>query len=87
MILDAFRLDGKNALVTGSSRGLGAAIAIALAEPGANVALHGHSQSGESSCEVIRKLGRKTFFLAGDVAEPSPMLDPGSCDRAGVRID
>jgi 2-deoxy-D-gluconate 3-dehydrogenase len=71
MILDALRLDGKNALVTGSSRGLGAAIAIALAEAGANVALHGRSQSGESNCEVIRKLGRKTFFLAGDVADPA----------------
>jgi NAD(P)-dependent dehydrogenase (short-subunit alcohol dehydrogenase family) len=71
VILDVFRLDGKNALVTGSSRGLGAAIAIALAEAGANVALHGRSQSGESSCEVIRKLGRKTFFLAGDVADPA----------------
>jgi 2-deoxy-D-gluconate 3-dehydrogenase len=44
LILDSFRLTGKNALVTGSSRGLGAAIALALAEAGANVALHG-SQS------------------------------------------
>jgi NAD(P)-dependent dehydrogenase (short-subunit alcohol dehydrogenase family) len=70
MILDAFRLDGKNVLVTGSSWGLGAAIAIALAEAGANVVLHGRTQSGESSCEVIRKLGRKTFFLADDVADP-----------------
>jgi 2-dehydro-3-deoxy-D-gluconate 5-dehydrogenase len=37
-ILDAFRLTGKSALVTGSSRGLGAAIALALAETGANLA-------------------------------------------------
>jgi 2-dehydro-3-deoxy-D-gluconate 5-dehydrogenase len=70
MILDTFRLDGKNALVTGSSRGLGAAIAVALAEAGANVGVHGRSQSGESSCEAIRKLGRKTFYLAGDIAHP-----------------
>ena len=41
MILDKFNLNGKTALVTGSSRGLGAAIAMALAQAGANVAVHG----------------------------------------------
>jgi 2-deoxy-D-gluconate 3-dehydrogenase len=69
MILDAFRLDGKNALVTGSSRGLGAAIAMALAEAGANVGLHGRSPAGEAACDPIRKMGRKSFFFAGDVAD------------------
>lgn len=69
MILDSFRLEGKNALVTGSSRGLGAAIALGLAEAGANVGIHGRSPKGESACEPIRKLGRKTFFVAGNVAE------------------
>ena len=51
MILEAFRLTGKNALVTGSSRGLGAAIAVALAEAGANVALHGSSVSSANGSE------------------------------------
>ena len=37
--LPSFRLDGQTALVTASSRGLGRAIALALAEAGANVAL------------------------------------------------
>ena len=41
MILDRFNLKGKTALVTGSSRGLGAGIALALAEAGADVAVHG----------------------------------------------
>ncbi len=44
MVLESFRLDGKNALVTGSSRGLGAAIAIALAQAGANVGCHGRER-------------------------------------------
>jgi 2-deoxy-D-gluconate 3-dehydrogenase len=70
MILDSFRLDGKNALVTGSSRGLGAAMARALAEAGANVGLHGRSARGEAACDSIREMGRKTFFIAGDVADP-----------------
>ncbi|MBV8890675.1 MAG: SDR family NAD(P)-dependent oxidoreductase, partial [Acidobacteria bacterium] len=68
MILDDFRLDGKNALVTGSSRGLGAAIALALAEAGANVGCHGKSRDGGLTSQSIRELGRKTFFQAGDIS-------------------
>ena len=75
MILDSFRLDGKNALVTGSSRGLGAAIALALAEVGANVGLHGKSPADEKACDRIRALGRKSFYLAGDVADPKVCSD------------
>ena len=41
MILDLFRLTGKNALVTGSSRGMGAAIAVALAQAGMKVRSEG----------------------------------------------
>lgn len=70
MILDAFRLDGKNALVTGSARGLGAAIALALAQAGANVALHGRAPKADAACEPIRRLGRKSFYVGGDVADP-----------------
>ena len=46
MSLDLFRLDGKVALVTGASRGLGAAMAIALASAGADVALHATDAAG-----------------------------------------
>ena len=70
MFLDSFRLDGKNALVTGSSRGLGKAIALALAEAGANVGVHGRSTAGEEVCAEIRQSGRNSFYLAGDVADP-----------------
>jgi 2-dehydro-3-deoxy-D-gluconate 5-dehydrogenase len=44
MILDKFRLDDKVALVTGAAIGLGAAIAIALAEAGAHVVAHGNTR-------------------------------------------
>ena len=43
MNLRAFELTNKNALVTGSYKGLGASIAVALANAGANVACHGRS--------------------------------------------
>jgi NAD(P)-dependent dehydrogenase (short-subunit alcohol dehydrogenase family) len=46
MTLAAFSLAGKNALVTGSSAGLGAAMAIGLAQAGANVVVHGSSGQG-----------------------------------------
>jgi 2-deoxy-D-gluconate 3-dehydrogenase len=70
MILDAFRLDGKNALVTGSQMGLGAGIALALAQAGANVGCHGLTPEPNDICQDICRLGRKTFFVHGDVADP-----------------
>jgi 2-deoxy-D-gluconate 3-dehydrogenase len=70
MLLDTFRLDGKNALVTGSSRGLGAAIAIGLAEAGANVGCHGRSPDGSRTAEQVLQLGRKSFYVAGDMSDP-----------------
>ncbi len=70
MVLDSFKLSGKNALVTGSTRGLGAGIAIALAEAGANVGCHGRSADSNETRNKIRAVGRKSFYLAGDVANP-----------------
>jgi 2-deoxy-D-gluconate 3-dehydrogenase len=70
MSLEDFQLNGKNALVTGSSRGLGAAIAMALAEAGANVGCHGMSPEGGTTSERVRQMGRKSFYSAGDVSDP-----------------
>ncbi|MGH9547121.1 MAG: 2-dehydro-3-deoxy-D-gluconate 5-dehydrogenase KduD [Terriglobales bacterium] len=69
MILETFQLKGKNALVTGSSRGLGAAIAIALAQAGANVGCHGRSAGGKATSEAIGHMGRKSFYLVGDMSD------------------
>jgi 2-deoxy-D-gluconate 3-dehydrogenase len=74
-ILEAFDLRGKNALVTGSSRGLGAGMAIALAEAGANVAVHGSAEKPAATLEAIRKIGVKHAALVGDVRETKV------CDR------
>lgn len=71
MILDTFRLHGKSALVTGSRRGLGAAIAVALAEAGANVACHGRDAQPGESCDRIRAAGQKTFYFAAELADPA----------------
>lgn len=70
MILDSFPLNGRNALVTGSHKGLGASIALALAEAGANVGCHGRDPKPGQACDEIRALGKKAFYFAGDVADP-----------------
>jgi NAD(P)-dependent dehydrogenase (short-subunit alcohol dehydrogenase family) len=69
MVLDKFRIDRKTALITGSCRGLGAAIALALAGAGANVVCHGRTADGENVAEKIRQLGRKSVYIAGDIAD------------------
>lgn len=56
-------------MVTGSHKGLGACIALALAEAGANVGCHGRDPKPGHACDEIRALGKKTFYFAGDVAD------------------
>ncbi len=70
MILDKFSLKGKTALVTGSSRGLGAAIAVALAQAGANVAVHGSGAAPETTQRRVEAAGAKALALVGDVGSP-----------------
>ncbi|TPE64454.1 SDR family oxidoreductase [Sandaracinobacter neustonicus] len=65
-------LAGKRALVTGGSRGIGAAIAIALAEQGADVALT-YERSAERAADVVRAIeakGRKAVAIQADSADP-----------------
>jgi 2-deoxy-D-gluconate 3-dehydrogenase len=75
MDLTLFQLTGKNALVTGARKGLGASIALALAKAGANVACHGRSPVDEGIVEQIRSGGTKSFYISGDLA------DVAVCDR------
>jgi len=65
-ILDLFRLDGKVALITGAASGLGAAIATALAEAGAVVAVHGNRRAADETAAAIG--GRAAAFQA-DLSE------------------
>ena len=69
MILDAFRLDGAVALVTGASAGLGAAMAIALAEAGADVVAHGNTRSPSDTCARVKAIGRRAAAVTGDLAD------------------
>jgi 3-oxoacyl-[acyl-carrier protein] reductase len=66
-----FSLEGKNAFVTGASRGIGRAIAIGLAQAGANVAITYRMQKEEADkvCDEIKAAGRKALALQMDVAK------------------
>jgi len=64
-----FGVSGKNALVTGSHRGLGAAIAVALAKAGANVGCHGRDANPGPACDEIHAAAGKTFYCSADLAD------------------
>ncbi len=67
---DQFNLDGKTALVTGASAGIGAAIAIALAQAGADVICHGNTRHSQQTCEAVQQFGRKAVPVQADLARP-----------------
>jgi 2-deoxy-D-gluconate 3-dehydrogenase len=69
LILDKLKLDGKVALVTGASAGLGQAIAVAFAEAGADVACHGNTRAADATCEAVARLDRKAFTVTGDLSD------------------
>ncbi len=68
MILDQFKLDNKVAIVTGSGRGLGQAMAIGLAEAGADVALVDVIDMSETQ-KQIEALGRKCAAITADISK------------------
>jgi 2-deoxy-D-gluconate 3-dehydrogenase len=88
-ILDRFRLDGKTALVTGAASGLGAAIAVALAEAGATVACHGNRRPAEETSARIRSLGRASKSFSADLGAPdgaSRLFDAVAADLGAPNI-
>lgn len=78
------QLEGKVALITGSTRGIGRAIALRLARAGADIAVHGRRPDGPSHdaalevCEAVRALGRRAEPFAADIA---------SKDAVGTMLD
>lgn len=68
---ELFSLRGRTALVTGSSRGIGAAIAQTYAAAGAHVVVHGHTAaSTEKTVDLIESAGGSCTSIAGDLARP-----------------
>jgi len=89
-LLDRFRVDGKVAIVTGASRGIGAASAAALAEVGADVVIAARSK--DTLAEVtaqIESFGRKAVAVAVDLNDLSAMqtlVDAATSELGGLDI-
>lgn len=80
-VLDRFRLDGKRALITGGSRGLGREMALALAEAGADIVIVGRDEASLLRTTAdLQRLGRQAAWLLADVGQPEACQE--ACERA-----
>ncbi|CCH20468.1 Short-chain dehydrogenase/reductase SDR [Micromonospora lupini str. Lupac 08] len=79
-------LDGKAALVTGGSRGIGAGIALRLAQDGADVALTYRQDATQAAAVVkrIEALGRRALMIQADNADPTAVRD--AVDRTAAEL-
>ena len=89
MILDRFRLDDKVAVITGGGRGLGAAIALAFAEAGADVLIASRTEPQlDAVAEQVRAAGRRAYTIAADLAHPEVTAQlAGQAVEAFGRLD
>jgi 2-deoxy-D-gluconate 3-dehydrogenase len=67
----SFRLEGRVALVTGATAGLGGAMALALAEAGADVVVHDRHEPPRATAAAIEAMGRRAATVCGDMSDPA----------------
>ncbi|MEU5219634.1 SDR family oxidoreductase [Streptomyces sp. NPDC020807] len=89
-VMNLFRLDGARALVTGASRGIGRAVAEALADAGCDVAVTARTRSAlDDTVRAVEDRGRKAVALTGDLAEPgvpADLVDAAAAAWGGLDI-
>jgi len=84
MILDLFKLDGRVAVVTGGRRGLGQAMAAALAQAGADVACVSKTGQADATRQMVERTGRRFLDLQVDLAQPA--LRRGLIERIAAEL-
>jgi NAD(P)-dependent dehydrogenase (short-subunit alcohol dehydrogenase family) len=89
-VIDRFRLDGKVAVVTGASSGLGAAFATGLAEAGADIAICARrAERLQQTAEQVRAHGRRCHAVTADVAVPEDctrVIEETVAELGGVHV-
>ena len=83
------KLQNKRALVTGSSSGIGAGVALAFAREGADVVINyptpKQQEAAEKIAEQVRAAGRKSKAIQADVSEPGQVAQAGRGQRRRAR--
>lgn len=74
MLLDLFKLNGRVALVTGATRGLGQAMAVGLAEAGADVVTVARGGDAAETRKLVEQAGRKFWYFSADLGQASSRM-------------
>src|SRR4051812_50136550 len=84
--MDNNALDGKVALVTGGGRGIGAAVALRLAEDGADIALtfQRNQERADDMVARIKAVGRRALAIRADSADPAGLGAAGDRGAGGL---
>ncbi|KAF2016816.1 NAD(P)-binding protein [Aaosphaeria arxii CBS 175.79] len=87
--LQLFSLANKNVFITGGSRGIGAAMAIALAQAGASICLAQSDTTNTATADAVRKLGRKATILKCNLRDMEQVkaIFPQALEVMDNRID
>ncbi|MFG2288418.1 SDR family NAD(P)-dependent oxidoreductase [Streptomyces sp. NPDC048595] len=88
--LASFRMDGARTLVTGASRGIGKAVAVALAQAGADLALSARTSAAlKETAQLVAEEGRTVALVPGDLAEPGAadtVVDDAAAQLGGLDV-